>query len=97
LEAIGARVAAAGKRVLHEYAESVKNAYAFAVEELRERAAQLIALHRLSGSHGGRVCFDIPNLNLRRFGSRGACSVGKFDGDMAQQSICRTETRIPAP
>jgi hypothetical protein len=66
LEAIGARVASAGKRVLHEHAEGVKNAYAFAVEELRERAAQLIALNRLTGSHEGRVCFDIPNFTGRR-------------------------------
>ena len=66
LEAIGARVAAAAARALHEYAEGVKNAYAFAVVELRERAAQLIALHRLTGSHEGGVCFDIPNFTGRR-------------------------------
>jgi hypothetical protein len=65
IETLGRRITAASVRAMHEYAESVGGAYADAVEELRERAAQLLALDRMSGRHLGRVVIDVPNFTGR--------------------------------
>jgi hypothetical protein len=62
IESLGRRITAATVRAMHEDAESVRGAYMDAVEQVREYAAQLLALDRMSGRHLDRVCFDVPNF-----------------------------------
>jgi hypothetical protein len=65
IETLGRRITAASVRAMHEYAESVRGAYADAIEQVRELAAQLLALDRMSGRHLDRVVFDVPHFSGR--------------------------------